>query len=236
MIDTLVVDDDFRVSRIHAAHVASVEGFRVVGETHTLRETITSVESLRPALVLLDVYLPDGSGLDLLRHLSTAQDRPDCIVITAARDVETVRSAMQLGAVHFLVKPFPAAALKERLHSYRALRRQLDTLSAEPDQAEVDRLFRTLRGPDALPPTLPKGHSAPTLELVRTAVRQAPEPVSASEVAAQVGISRPTAQRYLSYLAEHGLVRLELRYDGTAGRPEHRYVVPRGEERPDRPG
>ena len=147
-----------------------------------------------------------------------------CIVITAARDVDTVRTAMQLGAVHFLVKPFPAAALKERLISYRDLRKQLDSLSEETDQAEVDRLFRTLRGPDELPPTLRKGHSAPTLELVRSAVRQAPEPISAADVAAQVGISRPTAQRYLAYLAEHGLVRLELRYHGSAGRPEHLYV------------
>lgn len=224
MISTLVVDDDFRVSRIHAAHVASVDGFSVVGEAHTLRDTIAAVESLRPDLVLLDVYLPDGSGLDLLRHLSTVQDRPDCIVITAARDVDTVRTAMQLGAVHFLVKPFPAAALKERLTNYRDLRRQLDALSDETDQADVDRLFRTLRGPDELPPTLRKGHSAPTLELVRSAVRESQEPISAADVAAQVGISRPTAQRYLAYLAEHGLVRLELRYHGSAGRPEHLYV------------
>lgn len=224
MISTLVVDDDFRVSRIHAAHVAAVEGFAVAGETHTLRETITAVETLRPDLVLLDVYLPDGSGLDLLRHLSTAQDRPDCIVITAARDVDTVRTAMQLGAVHFLVKPFPAAALKERLTNYRDMREQLAALSSEPDQAEVDRLFRALRGPDELPTTLRKGHSAPTLELVRAAVRQAAEPISAADVATQVGISRPTAQRYLAYLAEHGLVRLELRYAGSAGRPEHLYV------------
>lgn len=223
MISTLIVDDDFRVSRIHAAHVASVDGFAVAGEAHTLRETISAVENLKPDLVLLDVYLPDGSGLDLLRHLSTAQDRPDSIVITAARDVDTVRTAMQLGAVHFLVKPFPAAALKDRLTSYRDLRQQLASLSDETDQAEVDRLFRTLRGPDQLPPTLRKGHSAPTLELVRAAVQQSPEPISAAAVAAEVGVSRATAQRYLAYLAEHGLVRLELRYQGSAGRPEHLY-------------
>jgi response regulator of citrate/malate metabolism len=223
VISTLIVDDDYRVSRIHAAYVAAVEGFRVVGEAHTLREASASIEALKPDLVLLDVYLPDGSGLDLLSQFPAGEDRPDCIVITAARDVSTVRTAMQLGAVHFLVKPFSAAALKERLVSYRDLHRQLGSLSEEPDQAEVDRLFRTLRGPDQLPPTLRKGHSAPTLELVRSAVRQAAEPISAADIAEQVGISRPTAQRYLAYLAEHGLVRLELRYGGT-GRPEHLYA------------
>ena len=223
MITTLIVDDDFRVSRIHAAYVAGVDGFRVVGEAHTLREALTSIESLKPDLVLLDVYLPDGSGLDVLTQDIEGNHRPDCIVITAARDVATVRTAMQRGAVHFLVKPFSAAALRDRLISYRDLHRQLNALSDEPDQTEVDRLFRTLRGPDELPPTLRKGHSAPTLELVRSAVRQSAEPVSAADIAEQVGISRPTAQRYLAYLAEHGLVRLELRYGG-AGRPEHLYT------------
>jgi response regulator of citrate/malate metabolism len=224
MISTLIVDDDFRVSRIHAAYVAGVEGFAVIGETHTLRETTAAIQEQKPDLVLLDVYLPDGSGLDAMRPTSSQAYRPDCIVITAARDVQTVRAAMQLGAVHFLVKPFSASAIRERLISYRDLRHQLAGMGEEPDQADVDRLFRTLRGPDALPPTLRKGHSAPTLELVRSVVRQASEPVSAAEVAELVGVSRPTAQRYLSYLAEHGLVRLELRYGG-AGRPEHLYCL-----------
>jgi response regulator of citrate/malate metabolism len=66
----------------------------------------------------------------------------------------------------------------------------------------------------------------PTLELVRNAVRTAGGDVSATEIADQVGISRPTAQRYLSYLAQHGVVRLQLRY-GSAGRPEHRYSAAR---------
>ncbi len=224
MIRTLVVDDDFRVSRIHAAYVAKVPGFQVVGEAHTLGDARAAVEELAPDLVLLDVYLPDGSGLELIRGLEDAEPRPDCIVITAARDVETVRSAMQLGAVHFLVKPFAFAALDERLSSYRNLRARLDTLEEETDQAEVDALFGLLRGPQAVPERLRKGHSAPTLELVRSAVRGARGPISASEVADQVGISRPTAQRYLAYLVEHGVIVLQLKY-GATGRPEHRYSV-----------
>jgi len=58
--------------------------------------------------------------------------------------------------------------------------------------------------------------------MMRNAVRSAVGDVSASEVAERVGISRPTAQRYLSYLTRHGVVRLQLRY-GATGRPEHRY-------------
>lgn len=222
-IRTLVVDDDYRVSRIHAAYVAKVAGFEVVGEARSLGEARTAVDELAPDLVLLDVYLPDGSGLDLIRTWQGAEHPPDCIVITAARDVETVRTAMQLGAVHFLVKPFAFAALDEKLSGYRDLRARLDALD-EADQADVDALFGLLRGPKGLPQRLRKGHSAPTLELVRSAVRSAEGSISAAEVADQVGISRPTAQRYLAYLVEHGVISLHLKY-GATGRPEHRYSV-----------
>jgi response regulator of citrate/malate metabolism len=67
---------------------------------------------------------------------------------------------------------------------------------------------------------------APTLRLVYEAVAQG-EAESASEVGAVVGISRATAQRYLTQLEQSGMLRLELRY-GATGRPEHRYSVRRG--------
>jgi response regulator of citrate/malate metabolism len=222
MIRTLVVDDDFRVARIHSAYVGRIEGFEPVGEAHSAGEAFARVEELGPDLVLMDVYLPDGSGLGVVRKLMERDPHPDCVVITAARDVATVRAAMQLGAVHYLVKPFTFAALSERLTSYRDLRSRLASIADEADQSEVDALFGMLRGPAALPSTLRKGHSAPTLELVRDAVRSAGHDVSAAEVADRLGISRATAQRYLTYLERHGIVRLHLRY-GTTGRPEHRY-------------
>jgi len=220
-VRTLVVDDDFRVAKIHAAYVARTDGFEVVGQAHSAAEAQRAVADLRPDLVLMDVYLPDGDGLGVMRKLLEGREHPDFIVITAARDVSTVRTAMQLGAVHYLVKPFGYQALQEKLTAYQGLRRTMAQL-ADADQSDVDALFGMLRGPAALPPTPPKGHSAPTLELVRNAVRSAAGDVSAAEVAELVGISRPTAQRYLSYLTRHGVVRLQLRY-GVTGRPEHRY-------------
>jgi response regulator of citrate/malate metabolism len=235
-VRVLVVDDDYRVAKIHAAYVDRTAGFTVVGQAHSAAQALDLVEALRPDLVLMDVYLPDGDGLGVIRKLleaaesagsSSAQTgpHPDFVVITAARDVSTVRTAMQLGAVHYLVKPFGYPAMAEKLTSYLDLRRRMETLDdsgSDADQADVDELFGLLRGQPALPALPPKGHSAPTLELVRNAVRAAAGDISASEVAEAVGISRPTAQRYLSYLTRHGVVRLQLRY-GATGRPEHRY-------------
>jgi response regulator of citrate/malate metabolism len=221
-IRTLIVDDDYRVSAIHAAYVAKTDSFEVVGQAHTAAEALHAMDVLQPDLVLMDVYLPDGSGLDVVRAMLDGPHRPDVIVITAARDVDTVRTAIQLGAVHYLVKPFGYSALSERLLSYRRARARLSGLTEDADQADVDELFSLLRGPASVASRPDKGHSAPTLELVRNAVASADEDISADEVAELTGISRATAQRYLNYLERHGVVRMQLRY-GTAGRPKQRY-------------
>lgn len=221
-IKVLVVDDDYRVAGIHAAYVGRTEGFDVVGRAHTAAEARDLTASHTPDLVLMDIYLPDGNGLDVIRKLLKKPQSPDVIVISAARDLDAVRNAMQLGALHYLVKPFGYQALAERLLAYRKLRSYLDELGEAPEQTEVDELFGMLRARGVLPDRPAKGHSAPTLEIVRDAVRACVDDISAAEVADLVGISRATAQRYLTYLERHEVVTLHLRY-GAAGRPEHRY-------------
>lgn len=218
----LVVDDDYRVAGIHAAFVERVPGFVVVGKAQSAQEALTLARTLRPDLVLLDLYLPDGDGLDVVRALLEYPDPPAIIVITAAREIASVRQAMQLGALHYLVKPFRFGVLAERLAAFQQLRRHMARLGNEPEQADVDKLFGMLRVPSSALTRPDKGHSAPTLELVRDAVVASDGDVSAAEVAESVGISRATAQRYLTYLERHGVLKLQLRY-GTTGRPEHRY-------------
>lgn len=238
-IRTLVVDDDFHVARAHALSVTKVPGFSVVGEAHTGRDAFDMVASMAPDLLLLDMYLPDFSGLELVRRLAgsrnpgAAQQQlseapavgvPDFLLVTAARDIESVRAAMQLGAIYYLVKPFSFAALREQLDSYRQWRMRLED-AAEADQDTVDALYGLLRSPSAargerrsLPPTM-----ARVLEVVRSSA----EPLGAADVAERLGVSRPTAQRYLATLVQRGMVELDLAY-GNTGRPEHRYLARRG--------
>jgi response regulator of citrate/malate metabolism len=220
MIRTLVVDDDFMAASVHHSFTERVPGFTVVGEATTGAAALTQVEQLHPDLVLLDIYLPDMSGLEVMRRLRGADEEPvDVIAITSAKDVKTVREAMHHGVVHYLVKPFSFSTFRERLESYATLKARLDRI-AEADQREIDRLYRLLRagGEDALP----KGISSPTLQLVADAVRAAEGDISAAEVARRCGVSRGTARRYLEFLAASGTLELNLRY-GAAGRPEHRY-------------
>jgi response regulator of citrate/malate metabolism len=217
MIRTLVVDDDFRVADINAAYVERLDDFVVAGRAHSAAEADTAIETLHPDLVLLDLYLPDEHGLDLLRRVRGQKAPPDVIVITAARDADSIRAAIQLGAVHYLVKPFTFERLSEQLTAYRALHASVSRLE-QASQDDVDKLYALMRPLSRAP----KGTSEPTVGAVLQSLRDAPDAMTAIELADRVGISRPTAQRYLTHLLNTGLVQRELQY-GATGRPSHRY-------------
>ena len=220
MIRTLVVDDDFMAVSVHRQFLERVPGFEVVGEATTGREARALVEKLRPDLVLLDIYLPDENGIELMRKLRAAASPPvDVIAITSAKDVDVLRDAMHLGVVHYIVKPFTFVTFRERLESYAEARRRLADMR-QAEQRDIDRLYGLLRtSSDA---SLPKGISPPTLELVASLLRGATSALSTSEVAERAGISPGVARRYLRFLADSGAVDFTLRY-GAAGRPEHLY-------------
>lgn len=219
MIRTLVVDDDFRVADIHRSYVEQVPGFAVVGIARTGSEAIEVSRRARPDLVLLDIYLPDMSGLDVLRRIRDERLPTDVIVITAAKDVATLRAAVHGGSLHYLIKPFTFSALRERLESYAAVASRLRAVS-EASQADADAIYAAARSDDALP----KGLSSATRDVVLDVLRQRADPVPAAEVARIAGLSRVTARRYLDHLARAGLVELRLQY-GSPGRPEHRYRI-----------
>jgi response regulator of citrate/malate metabolism len=224
VIRTLVVDDDFRVASIHAAYVEKIPGFSVVGEVHSAKSLVNSLGPLRPDLILLDLYLPDQHGLEVLKRLRqprSGAENVDVIVITAASDAASVRSAMQYGAIGYLLKPFGFPALQEKLVAYQAMRRQLSSLQ-RADQTSVDRVYSLMSG---APRPAPKSH---TLEAVEELLANDRTWLSASEVAAKLGTSRVTAQRYLTKLEASGRVAMSLRY-GSAGRPEHRYRYQRSD-------
>ena len=227
MIEVLVVDDDFRVAEINSAYVGKVPGFRVAARAHTAAHALATLERTRIDLVLLDHYLPDETGLTLVRRMRQLGHHADVIMVTAARDVATVQAAMRLGALQYLVKPFGFAGLRAKLEGYAALRRTVDGVAGggggEAGQEQVDRIFGALRTASASPAALPKGHSAPTAELIRRVLREAGGALSAHEVAERAGLSRSTAQRYLKHLEQAGRVRLSLKY-GDTGRPEHLYA------------
>ncbi|MDY0909220.1 response regulator [Microbacterium sp. CFBP9034] len=221
MIGVLLVDDDALTLELHRTYVGRLDGFEVVGECTGARAAIAAVLE-RPGaidLVLLDVTMPDGTGLDVLRHVRARCAQVDVIAITGVRDSEVVRQMVGLGVAQYLVKPFTFAVFRERLEQYREYRRRADESAGTATQAEIDALLGALR-PSA-PVTMPKGLSVETLTRVTEDVR-AHGPVSAGEAAQRLGMSRVSARRYLEHLAETGRVIRSPRY-GTPGRPESEY-------------
>jgi response regulator of citrate/malate metabolism len=151
------------------------------------------------------------------------------MVISAAREADTVRGAVRHGVVDFLLKPFEFEDLRARLERYAQQRGRLLTAVVR-GQADVDRV---LAGAPAPPPgTLPKGMSVETTALVERALRDAEGSLSAAECATSVGVSRVSARRYLEYFHTVGTADVSLRY-GVTGRPERRY---RFLGRPGEPG
>lgn len=216
MTKVLVVDDDFRVASVHASYASSVEGFEVVGVAHTAADAVRAVAELTPDLVLLDNYLPDGSGLEVCAQL--AGSGCDVMLVTADGSAESVRAALSAGAVNYVVKPFGADQLVRRLKAWQRYRSRVR--GGLLDQDQIDTAMRVLREGDR--PQAPKGQSPVTASLVRDALEAAGGPVSAATLGTELGIARATAQRYLAGLVEEGVAVMRLRYGGT-GRPEHEY-------------
>ncbi|WP_219107052.1 response regulator [Austwickia sp. TVS 96-490-7B] len=216
----LVVDDEPFAATAHARYVARVDGFDVVGIVGSGREALSMVLRGNIDLVLLDLGLPDMSGLDVARVIRGRGIPTDVLAITSAREVSTVRSAADLGVVHYLLKPFAFATLAERLRGYRQFRADTAAPRELSSQHDVDLL---VAGVHPAPVTvLPKGLSEDLLGRIVNTVRDQGE-VSAAGVAHAVEVSRVTARRYLEHLVGSGLVRRQGRRTGP-GRPVITYT------------
>lgn len=215
----LIVEDDFRVADIHRGFVNEAGGFEVVGVAQSCAAALEMNAALEPQLVLLDIYLPDGLGTELLMQLR-AQRPVDCFVLTAARDVATVKRCLDLGALHYLIKPFSKDELDGRLREYRDWRKTFGS-ATDLSQPEVDQIFHGVGRPS---PNLPKGLSSETMELIVGALHEAADALAAEDVSQLTGISRVSVRRYLRHLADTGDAVVIQDY-GTPGRPRHRFQL-----------
>ncbi|HEY9565555.1 MAG TPA: response regulator [Nocardioides sp.] len=216
-LSVLVVDDDFMVASIHTRFVERTPGFTVVGVAATAATAKQEIERLRPDLVLLDVHLPDMTGIDLLRTLRAEGNDIGVVMVTAAREADTVRAASANGAAHYLVKPFEYDDLRVRLDAFATAHTALRAGGAA-EQGDIDAVFAPLAAQGRS--TLPKGLSPETADAVLGSLRAAGD-LSASECGEAVGISRVSVRRYLEHFVSTGQASVRLRY-GT-GRPERRY-------------
>lgn len=216
----LVVEDDPVAAEAHAAYVERVPGFTVAATVGTCRAAVQALQEQAVDVVLLDMYLPDRHGLDILRALRAAGHPADVIAVTSARDLDVVRSAVSLGVIQYVLKPFVFQTLRERLEAYRSYAQRVGASESLASQSEVDQVLGTLR------PTghghLPKGLSEELLTRTSAVLRDSVEPMSARDLARELSVSRVTARRYAEHLCGTGRAERRSRYAG-AGRPEVEY-------------
>jgi two-component system response regulator AtoC len=154
----LVIDDEPLVRRSMRRALGDA-GFEIA-EAATVAEGLTTFESERPQVVVLDVRLPDGSGLDLLPQLRRADPAVKVVMVTAFGETADVVRAMRLGASDFLKKPYD---LQELEHAVRSAARSL----ARDQQLKVYRKRDRAR----YARTQMIGHS-PQMEALREVIRK----------------------------------------------------------------
>jgi two-component system CitB family response regulator len=217
-VTIVIVEDDIAIAEIHRRNLDKIDAVEVIGIAASKEEADTLFDVLNPDMVLLDIYLPDGNGLDILRELRQKENSPDVILITADRDVNTLQEAMRGGVIDYLLKPVIFSRLEESINKYLSQKKQL-TARLDIDQSMVDAMLHS--GAASQVTRLPKGIDGVTLEKVRR-LFESKTKLTADQAGELFGASRTTARRYLEYLISSGELSADLSY-GSVGRPERTY-------------
>lgn len=221
MIHVAIVEDDFRIAAIHQQFLETLDHVKVVGQVLRAKDTWELLEKETVDLLLVDVYMPDQLGIDLVRELKVEYPALDFIIITAANERELIADSVAAGAFHYLVKPVELVKLREVMERYKQRKRLLES-GKYTEQREIDKLFGQSTQAYEKENDLPKGIHPLTLEKVLEIISKLPEGTTAEEMGELMGASRTTARRYLEYLIAEGKMRAELEY-GIVGRPERKY-------------
>ena len=221
-ISTIIAEDDLKNAEILNRFVSRLGNFRVEGIAQSLMQAIDMAEVHKPHLILLDNYFPDGHGTELLQHIRKKEFHIDVIMITASKDVSTIRDALHGGIFDYIIKPISYERLDDSLKKYQDYFFKLHN-TEQLRQQDVDKLLKRNQNHNAYAePRLPKGIDSLTLEKIRQHICAAKHALTAEEVGASIGTSRTTARRYLEYLVSLREVIADVSY-GSVGRPIRLY-------------
>ena len=201
------------VSMLDRAYTERDGRFRVEREFTNGRDALAWLESNPADLLVLDVYMPVFTGLDLLRELRARGSAVDAVMVTAAHERETLDALMKLGITDYLVKPFTTERFQQALDGFVQRREAMDGLE-HVRQSDIDKL---LFAPPAAG-AAPKGMQEKTLSLLRRVLEEAGCELTCEELGTRAGVSVVTARRYLQYMAQKGEAEGRMNYD-TGGRP-----------------
>ncbi|WP_408009245.1 response regulator [Pseudalkalibacillus sp. A8] len=222
MFKVVIAEDDYRVAQIHEEYLSAVDDMKLVGKALNAGETMQLLSENQVDLLLLDVYMPDQLGTDLLHKIREEHPEVDIMLITAAKEKAFLEKAIRYGVHHYLIKPITIERFKEAINQYKKKKEMLwDT--AEVDQSLLDRVFgQGIKEPEKS--NLPPGIDTMTLKKVKQLLEDNKEGITSEKAGEIMGASRTTARRYLEYLVGIEQATVEQVY-GIVGRPERRYYT-----------
>lgn len=223
MIKTLITEDDFRIADIHKEFLETIDGVEVVGKALNGKETLSLIRKHSPDLLLLDIYLPDYLGIDLIPEIRNIYPDIDIIVITAAKESYLLEKSLRKGIVNYLIKPVSLERLKSVINDYRE-QKEIFRQNESVDQEMVNYILHSSKRKEQKNAELPKGIDSITLEKVKSLMEKDKNSWSAEDMGDQIGSSRTTARRYLEYLVSVGYAQVQQEY-GVIGRPQRRYSL-----------
>lgn len=220
MTRVLIVEDDPMVAKINKSYIESVKGFKVVEILKNGEEALKYLDENQVDLIILDVYMPKMDGLEFLKEIRQKEINCYVIMVTAAKEVEKIHDAMQLGVVDYLIKPFEYERLKKALENYN-IRSKLLSGKESIDQNDIDSLMMMNFKPSEN--NLPKGLNRITLDRVLKYVKSNQDKsLTADDIAKGLGVTKATVRRYMNYLEGIGVVKQGAEY-GALGRPLFKY-------------
>ena len=224
MHTVIIVEDEVEVAHLVAQYLLSTSRYKVIGMASDITTAKLLLNAVVPDLLLLDVYLPDGNGLELLTELRSKALRSEVVLLTAAKEVQILEKAMQLGVFDFLVKPVLLSRLDQALSRFESRVKKL-SVTEELTQSLVDAFMAVPSGAVKTAVRLPKGVDQLTLQKVRDVFVATPQgKFTAQSVGDELGVSRSTARRYLEFLVETHELEADQSY-GAIGRPERSYAL-----------
>lgn len=210
------------VAMINEQYINRHKQFSVAGKCHDGISALDFLENNSVDLLILDVFLPQMDGFEVLRSIRKKQITLDAIMVTAANDRESLEEALHLGIVDYLVKPFTFERFRIALDKFIA---QTDALKdiETLNQKNIDFIFDNSRKKSE--DIHPKGIQDKTLHLIIDHIRQNSDKwLTGDAIAEQIGLTGVTVRRYMNYLIEAGIVISEMNYE-TGGRPRMLYKI-----------
>lgn len=223
----IIAEDEEDIALFHKVMAEKNGNFRISTIATTISEAKESLSVLKPDIILLDVYFPDGNGIDLIKWIRSENIDTDVLLITAAKESASVEKALKLGIFDYLIKPFMIERFQRSLDAYINYKSELSD-GGNLSQHKIDNLMKinNIASPEVIRNeqynNLPKGIDKMTLDKIQQTLETLDDFATASEIGEKAGLNRTTARRYLEFLVSRHTVTVDVTY-GTVGRPEKRY-------------